>query len=116
MSHPKEGEQLRKSALPSSQHLQLTLSLSSQPCRGMSHVAEWLSRRLSARSVLISLNWGALEPGRAETGARERQGRAGGAGPSTLRAGSTFSCFHLDEQLHLAESLERKEKPLTPCS
>lgn len=61
-------------------------------------------------------SWGSLEPGRAETGARERLGRAVGAEPSTLRAGSTFSCFHLDERLHSAESLERKEKPLTPCS
>lgn len=76
--------------------------------------------RLRAKSVLISLEAGGSGAGGGETGARQRQGllskagaRAGlreGTGPAPLRAASTFSYFHLNEQLHLAESLEGKKE------
>lgn len=89
-------------------------------CGGTSHVAACPCRRLRAKSVLISLEAGGSGAGGGKTGARQRRRllskagvRAGlreGMGSAPLCAVSTFSYFHLNEQLHSAESREGKKE------
>lgn len=70
--------------------------------------------------MIISLKAGSSSTRGSETGARQSPqllckargaGRAAeGMGPAPLCAVSKFSYFHLNEQLHLAESLEGKKE------